>query len=265
MMSTLVRFKGSFIDRWYRHPVIVSEFAISPMITIKRWYELGMNRTKSGKWWSTETIPWNANHDDPITSVSWYDCQEFITRLNKSRINKSVFRLPTQAELELTWVRSVLGTARRSHPIGEWCQDYSYEGYSSYCYHHWNGKSWSRFNSCNYTTGIPGLENLEVSEEYPGAPTGIEIPKYNPKGPQPGEEIKCIAGGAVKKLGYKRYKVTKYKETTIKVPNLDAIEWKRVVVLSGGYDKSMFPTESEGWFGRDDRTRLCFRVCRTCK
>ena len=264
-MSTLTRVEGSFIDRWHGNTITVSKFAISPFVTVKMWYMFGMNRTKSEKWWSTETIPERVQPDSPITGVSWYDCQEFITRLNKSRLGKSAFRLPTQAELELTWVRSVLGSARRSRPIGEWSQDYSYEGYSNYCYNHWNGKSWSWLNSLNYTTGIPGLENLELSEEHPGEPTGIKIPKYNPKGPQPGEEIKCIAGVAGKKVGYKRYKVTRYKEVTINVPSLDAIEWKRVVVLSGGCDYSKFPTESEGWFGEDFLTRLCFRVCRTCK
>jgi len=280
-MFTLVRVKGSFIEASTGHTVNVSEFAISPKVTVKMWYMFGMNRTVSGQWWSSQTIPWNANHDDPITSVSWYDCQEFISRLNKSRPGKSAFRLPTQAEVELASAKNVfkdIPTANvvfldSGHTyeaptlgyIGDWCQDYSYDGYYRYCYSCWNGKSWSYQNSLNFTGGIPGLESFELIE-YNAVKTGLKIPRYNPKGPQPGEEIRCIVGIAGKKVGYKRYKATRYKEVTINVPSLDAIEWKRVVMVKSNnrlFCNSVLPSKTDADY-IEERASIGFRLCRTC-
>jgi len=265
-MFTLVRVKGSFIEASTGHTVNVSEFAISPKVTVKMWYMFGMNRTVSGQWWSSQTIPWNANHDDPITSVSWYDCQEFISRLNKSRPGKSAFRLPTQAEVELASAKNVLEEAPTLGARGEWCQDYSYDGYYRYCYSCWNGKSWSYQNSLNFTGGILGLESFELRKEN-GVETGLKIPRYNPKGPQPGEEIRCIAGVAGKKVGYKRYKVTRYKEITINVPSLDAIEWKRAVMVKSKnslFCHSVLPSKTYTDYHIEERASIGFRLCRTC-
>jgi hypothetical protein len=257
-MSTLVRVKGSFLERWHRHPVIVSEFVISPMITIKRWYELGMNRTKSGKWWSTESIPKGVQHDSPITDVSWYDCQEFISRLNKSRLDKSAFRLPTQAELELSYGRKIFNNRQ----AGDWCQDYHYRGYYNYSYFHWNGKGWSDRNSLNYTTGLPGMQSFDKIEKYAGL-MGLKIPRYNPKGPQPGQEIKCY--------GRTSGRVIKYKEITIEVPSLEAIDWRRVVMLPDRISKYdyksdwVLPTQTYSHETSYLNFYFGFRVCRTCR
>ena len=60
----------------------------------------------------------NPNH--PMEWVSWYDCQQFIKKLNK--LTGKNFRLPTEAEWEYAAKKSI-GITEKSKNVMEWCSD----------------------------------------------------------------------------------------------------------------------------------------------
>ncbi len=71
------------------HKVTVSSFYMQASTVTQEFWELVMgNNPSSDKSWK----------DNPVTHVSWYDCQEFIKKLNS--ITGKNYRLPAEAEWE---------------------------------------------------------------------------------------------------------------------------------------------------------------------
>ncbi len=74
-----------------QHKVIISQpfYMQTTEVTLKQWRAL-MGKKLFGRRKGTD--------DHPVTKVSWYDCQDFIAKLNAR--NEGVYRLPTEAEWE---------------------------------------------------------------------------------------------------------------------------------------------------------------------
>jgi formylglycine-generating enzyme required for sulfatase activity len=135
------------------------------VVTLSRAFQLGKYPVTQKQWQAvTGYNPsyfnppnWKScNSDCPVESVSWTDCQQFISRLN-TLLKGMEFRLPTEAEWEYACRAGTLGAkygdldkiawyARNSlystHPVGqkepnawglydmignvfEWCQDWT--------------------------------------------------------------------------------------------------------------------------------------------
>ncbi|MGC9329894.1 MAG: formylglycine-generating enzyme family protein, partial [Candidatus Hinthialibacter sp.] len=70
-------------------------------VTISRDFYLGKYEITQAQWIAVmETNPSTEYGPNfPVNRVNWYDCQDFLRRLNKI-VNKGKFRLPTEAERE---------------------------------------------------------------------------------------------------------------------------------------------------------------------
>ena len=136
-------------------------------VTLTNDYYIGKYEVTQALWQAVmdNNPSWFKGDDLPIELVSWYDCQEFISKLN--RITGKTFRLPTEAEWEyaarggkksrgyqysgssnisdVAWYIDNSGS--KTHAVGskqanelgiydmtgnvwEWCQDW-YDNYSS--------------------------------------------------------------------------------------------------------------------------------------
>ena len=71
------------------HPVSLSSYSIGQTEVTQALWEAVMGTNPSAN---------TANKQLPVTNISWYDCQEFINRLNQ--LTSLHFRLPTEAEWE---------------------------------------------------------------------------------------------------------------------------------------------------------------------
>ena len=89
MMGAKVTELGSQTFEKPQHNVILSDFKIAETeVTQELWQAVMGNNPSNFK----------GDPQRPVECVSWYDCQEFITRLNELTGKK--FRLPTEAEWE---------------------------------------------------------------------------------------------------------------------------------------------------------------------
>jgi formylglycine-generating enzyme required for sulfatase activity len=59
----------------------------------------------------------DSSHDNPVENVSWYDCQEFIDKLNQQ--SKNQYRLPTEAE----WEYACRAGSTTAFSFGEYLND----------------------------------------------------------------------------------------------------------------------------------------------
>ena len=146
------------------HIVTLSDFSIGETEVTQALWEavMGQKPTSDGSQWSST---YGLDDNYPVYYVSWNDCQEFITELN--RLTGQNFRLPTEAEWEfaarggnssqgykyagsntigdVAWYSS--NSSSKTHPVAtkspnelglydmsgnvwEWCQDW-YASYSS--------------------------------------------------------------------------------------------------------------------------------------
>lgn len=89
MMGAKITEPGSRIFEKPQHQVILSDFKIGETEVTQELWQAVMGNNPSH---------FRGNLQLPVEHVTWYDCQEFITKLNKLTGKK--FRFPTEAEWE---------------------------------------------------------------------------------------------------------------------------------------------------------------------
>ena len=127
----------------------------------------------------------------PVESVTWYDCQEFIARLNEEVPDRPPFRLPTEAEWEY---------ACKAGSKGEYC----FSGDAAYTLGYYG---WYNENNGESTAQVGLLEpnawNLydmhgnvwEWCEDVYDKGYYAESPKVDPTGPMAGGTMRVARGG----------------------------------------------------------------------
>lgn len=94
-----------------------------------RGFSIGKTEVTQALWKAVMGSTPSLNPDDssPVENISWYDAQEFISKLNAK--SNSHFRLPTEAEWEYAAQQSKkLGIEGMTEGVAEWCEDW----YGSY-------------------------------------------------------------------------------------------------------------------------------------
>ena len=89
---------GAYSDESPAHQVTLTKdyYMGETEVTQALWYAvMGQKSTADGVQWSSEH---GLGDNYPAYNISWYDCQEFITKLNQ--LTGLTFRLPTEAEWE---------------------------------------------------------------------------------------------------------------------------------------------------------------------
>lgn len=96
-----------------------------------RGFSIGKTEVTQALWKAVMGSTPSLTPDDsrPVENISWYDAQEFISKLN-AKCN-SHFRLPTEAEWEYAAGQSkILGIEGMTEGVAEWCEDW-YESYGA--------------------------------------------------------------------------------------------------------------------------------------
>ena len=114
------------------HQVTVSSYSIGETEVTQELWKAVMGDNPS---WFTPTNGYSPNPQRPIESVSWNDCQTFITKLNQ--MTGKSFRLPTEAE----WEYAARG--------GNKSKGYKYAGSNTI-----NAVAWYEGNSGNVTHSV---------------------------------------------------------------------------------------------------------------
>lgn len=90
-----------------------------------RGFSIGKTEVTQALWKAVMGSNPSLTPDDnaPVENISWYDAQEFITKLNA--MSGSRFRLPTEVEWEYAALRSkAMGIEGMTEGVAEWCEDW---------------------------------------------------------------------------------------------------------------------------------------------
>ena len=159
------------------HQVTLSSYYIGKYEVTQELWQAVMGKNPSG---------FKGDARRPVERVSWDDCQEFITKLN--RLTGKRFRLPTEAE----WEYAARG--------GKWSRDYKYAGSNNL-----DAVAWYDGNSAN-TTHPVGQKSSNELGIYDMSGNVYEwcldwwgdyssAPQMNPTGPVSGYFRLCRGGG----------------------------------------------------------------------
>ncbi len=153
-------------------------------VTITQDFYMGVYEVTQAQWQTvmgSNPSTFNDNPNKPVETISWYDAQEFIRKLNT--LEQGTFRLPTEAEWELA---CRAGTRTRFF----WGEDSDYSESGKY--------GWSSANNSPYGTKIVGqlLPNPYGLYDICGnvfewcqdwfSPSYPADPQVNPTGPASG-------------------------------------------------------------------------------
>ena len=177
VMGASLQEGGENEDEQVLHNVTLGSFYIcETQVTQKLWKTIMGNNPSKVK-----------DDNNPVTNVSWYDCQSFIKKLND--ITGMEFRLPTEAE----WEFAAKGGQKGKH------NGYKYSGSNTITSIMWYSK-----NSENHPHEVSLKKSNEIglydmsgniwewcSDWY--APYDIN-PSFNPKGPLDGVDKICRGG-----------------------------------------------------------------------
>lgn len=160
------------------HPVTLSSFSIGETEVTQALWQAVMGRNPS---------KFTGNLQYPVENVSWYDCQEFIRKLNS--ITGITFRLPTEAE----WEYAARG--------GSQSRGYKYSGSNTL-----DDVAWYKDNSSSTPQPVKakwrnelGLYDMsgnvwEWCADWEGYTYYASSPQSNPKGPSSGDYRVCRGG-----------------------------------------------------------------------
>ena len=109
------------------HSVTVSDFQMGQTEVTQELWEAVMGYNPSH---FSSVNGYGDTHDWPVEEVSWYDCQEFIAKLNK--ITGKSFRLPTEAEWEFAARGGNKSDGSDVISGGGWYFDYEYLSYPAH-------------------------------------------------------------------------------------------------------------------------------------
>ncbi|MCQ2976354.1 MAG: formylglycine-generating enzyme family protein [Bacteroidales bacterium] len=159
------------------HPVTLKDFYISKFLVYQDVWSLFMNNKSDFK-----------GFERPVDSVTWDECQQFLTKINIST-NKS-FRLPTEAE----WEYAARG--------GKLSQNFKFSGSNNIDEVAWYG--FNKANSSTHNVGNLAPNELGIFDMSGNVCEWCSdwyrdkysfIPNINPIGPETGE-YKVLRGGS---------------------------------------------------------------------
>ena len=232
------------------HSVTVSDFQMGQTEVTQELWEAVMGYNPSH---FSSVNGYGDTHDWPVEEVSWYDCQEFIAKLNK--ITGKSFRLPTEAEWEFAARGGNKSDGSDVISGGGWYFDY--DDYLSYPPHTISvGQHQNELGLCDMAGNVsewchdwyaPYNDNVQINPIGPLSGDSRIFRGLNYCWGRPYEEEKCFLrnyGGANDKDNYIGLRLVL---SDVEIYTINDVSFAMIPVKGGTFSMGATPEQPYAW------------------